>query len=163
MTESAFIDINSNEFKRYQLLYAWVSRHGNYWYGNTPIDYNVGREHGYQRLDGGVKLADKLHIPEIFITQSRMPADFSLDKKVEIENFGAVHIRVYKSGERGLLRFYMDCPACGKHLSMGRWWQHMDVHVRYNCKECGESMSYSNMRDHRLMHRRDSKPWESNG
>lgn len=60
-------------------------------------------------------------------TMDRWPKDLSFIAEVD-----GVWFRLYRSGEKGLLRLYVDCPICEKHLPFGRISQHMH---RVSCEK----------------------------
>lgn len=79
-------------------------------------------------------LAEVLDIPREYLEYARYPSpSYTLDKRVYLPQVGFAHFTVYargKSPSSGLLRFYVECPACGKSVPVGRMNQHIGGHQK---------------------------------
>jgi hypothetical protein len=132
-------------------LDQYISWGGTYWKDGEQVSALDYGKAGVTFVPRRARLADLLGIPHEYLADSHMPKDFELDKKVHIQNFGMVHIRVYKSGcspSGGLLRVYIDCPVCQRHLPMGRLWQHIRTHATSECVTCGKVVRMSKLYKH---------------
>jgi ribosomal protein L33 len=128
-----------------QLLIRWCSSMRSYWHKGTPYRYRPEVSEFYDHMivweTGYAMLADKLILPRVYLTDSRIPRGLRLQKWVTIPNVGRVKFYIYASRDKTahfitkrnkrntFIRFYMDCPFCGKHTPVGRFHQHAETHM----------------------------------
>jgi hypothetical protein len=101
----------------------------------TPIDNYSPESCIQQRLSSYKVLARMLGIPDEYLTDSRYPSnDYSLDKRIHLPGVGFVRFIVHPVRQApngaGFLRFYVECPACGKKYPVGRMHQHVRGHQK---------------------------------
>lgn len=119
--------------EKIRILNKWCSSNYNYYYKNTFVEnietFEPWWSRGYIKYEKGYeKLADLLVIPRLYLTDSRMPKDFTLEKTVTIPLVGQVTFYIYESGKK-FVRVWMDCPFCGKRVSVKGFSQHAVIHT----------------------------------
>lgn len=135
-------------------LQLWLNCNGQYWIDNEPLKHRPTPFPNGARYEYPYAMLSSLLGHTLVHTKYGLDEHF--DKVVNIPDVGPVRFTLHdRFNSRGLMRLYMDCPICHKHISVGRFVQHSRIHYTIKCLVCGNHVTASKYKAHIRMHIRD--------